>query len=226
MTCWVVRQAQSFWSHTAWLVCWLRTGPPHRGATLPAHCSSPYRTPPAPPFLPRLRTSRPFLCNVCLSQASSWPAKTTLTVVLHSCTVAQPHGAAGSTASARWVTSTQAAASAVGAKARLGYMSLEPDRSIEATSQPLLRALCAAPFTPRLLSNFEPSGNCLSAVVLRASPRLTRAGGRIHRKSVRHPVIHLEADVEHIVRGIVREGLAPARSRALVSLRVDEDALA
>ena len=36
---------------------------------------------------------------------------------------------------------------------------------------------------------------------------------------------HPEADVKHIVRGIVRKGLKPAPSKALVSLRVDQDVL-
>ena len=36
---------------------------------------------------------------------------------------------------------------------------------------------------------------------------------------------HPEADVQHIVRGIVRNGLLPAPSKALVSLRVDQDVL-
>ena len=39
--------------------------------------------------------------------------------------------------------------------------------------------------------------------------------------SIEHP----EADVKHIVRGIVRAGLKPAPSKALVSLRVDQDVL-
>lgn len=37
---------------------------------------------------------------------------------------------------------------------------------------------------------------------------------------------HPEADVEHIVRGIVLHGLAPLPSKTLVSLRVDQDVLA
>ena len=36
---------------------------------------------------------------------------------------------------------------------------------------------------------------------------------------------HPEADVKHIVRGIVRKGLQPAPSKSLVSLRVDQDVL-
>jgi uncharacterized protein (DUF4415 family) len=36
---------------------------------------------------------------------------------------------------------------------------------------------------------------------------------------------HPEADVKHIVRGIVRKGLKPAPSKSLVSLRVDQDVL-
>jgi uncharacterized protein (DUF4415 family) len=37
---------------------------------------------------------------------------------------------------------------------------------------------------------------------------------------------HPEADVKHIVRGIVRKGLKPVPSKSLVSLRVDQDVLA
>jgi uncharacterized protein (DUF4415 family) len=36
---------------------------------------------------------------------------------------------------------------------------------------------------------------------------------------------HPEADVQHIVKGIVRKGLKPAPSKSLVSLRVDQDVL-
>jgi len=36
---------------------------------------------------------------------------------------------------------------------------------------------------------------------------------------------HPEADVKHIVRGIVRKGLKPLPSKALLSLRVDQDVL-
>lgn len=37
---------------------------------------------------------------------------------------------------------------------------------------------------------------------------------------------HPEADVRHIVRGIVRRGLKPVRPKTLISLRVDADVLA
>jgi uncharacterized protein (DUF4415 family) len=37
---------------------------------------------------------------------------------------------------------------------------------------------------------------------------------------------HPEADVGHIVRGIVRQGLQPAPVKSSISLRVDEDVLA
>ncbi len=37
---------------------------------------------------------------------------------------------------------------------------------------------------------------------------------------------HPEAEVSRIVRGIVRQGLEPLPSKALVSLRVDQDVLA
>ena len=36
---------------------------------------------------------------------------------------------------------------------------------------------------------------------------------------------HPEADVKHIVRGIVRKSLKPVPSKALVSLRLDQDVL-
>jgi uncharacterized protein (DUF4415 family) len=36
-------------------------------------------------------------------------------------------------------------------------------------------------------------------------------------------VEHSEADVKHIVRGIVRKGLMPVPPKSLVSLRVDQD---
>ena len=36
---------------------------------------------------------------------------------------------------------------------------------------------------------------------------------------------HPEADVKHIVRGMVRRGLAPQPSKASISLRVDQDVL-
>ena len=36
---------------------------------------------------------------------------------------------------------------------------------------------------------------------------------------------HPEADVKHIVRGIVRRGLKPTPSKSLVSLRLDQDVL-
>lgn len=37
---------------------------------------------------------------------------------------------------------------------------------------------------------------------------------------------HPEAGLQHIVRGIARQGLLPAPAKALVSLRVDQDVLA
>jgi uncharacterized protein (DUF4415 family) len=36
---------------------------------------------------------------------------------------------------------------------------------------------------------------------------------------------HPEADVAHVVRGIVRRGLKPVPAKALVSLRLDQDVL-
>jgi uncharacterized protein (DUF4415 family) len=37
---------------------------------------------------------------------------------------------------------------------------------------------------------------------------------------------HPEADIRHIVRGVVRRGLQPLPSKASISLRVDHDVLA
>ena len=45
--------------------------------------------------------------------------------------------------------------------------------------------------------------------------------GRQIRVSAEHP----EADVRHIVRGIVRQGLKPVSSKTSISLRVDADVL-
>lgn len=50
-------------------------------------------------------------------------------------------------------------------------------------------------------------------VKLKAAP--ARAGTRAHP----------EADIRHIVRGVVRRGLQPRPSKAAVSLRVDEDVI-
>lgn len=36
---------------------------------------------------------------------------------------------------------------------------------------------------------------------------------------------HPEADVKHIVRGLVRKGLKPQSAKASISLRVDQDVL-
>ncbi|GAB3657835.1 BrnA antitoxin family protein [Ramlibacter alkalitolerans] len=36
---------------------------------------------------------------------------------------------------------------------------------------------------------------------------------------------HPEADLKHIVRGVVRRGLQPLPAKALISLRVDQDVL-
>jgi uncharacterized protein (DUF4415 family) len=41
------------------------------------------------------------------------------------------------------------------------------------------------------------------------------------KRSTEHP----EADVKHIVRGIVRQGLKPVTSKTSISLRVDADVL-
>jgi uncharacterized protein (DUF4415 family) len=49
---------------------------------------------------------------------------------------------------------------------------------------------------------------------------------RLESKSPAAPTReHPEADVRHIVRGMVRRGLEPVPSKAAVSLRVDQDVL-
>ena len=42
---------------------------------------------------------------------------------------------------------------------------------------------------------------------------------------VKHSAEHPEADVRHIVRGLVRRGLKPVPTKASVSLRLDQDVL-
>jgi uncharacterized protein (DUF4415 family) len=44
-------------------------------------------------------------------------------------------------------------------------------------------------------------------------------------KSAKPSVQHPEADIGHIVRGVVRRGLQPLPSKASISLRVDQDVL-
>ena len=48
---------------------------------------------------------------------------------------------------------------------------------------------------------------------------------RIKEKSIKLSAEHPEADVKHIVRGIVRRGLKPVSGKASISLRVDADVL-
>ena len=52
-------------------------------------------------------------------------------------------------------------------------------------------------------------------------PRVRAMKGRQIRVSAEHP----EANVRHIVRGIVRQGLKPVNSKTSISLRVDADVL-
>ena len=52
-------------------------------------------------------------------------------------------------------------------------------------------------------------------------PRVRAMKGRRIKVSAEHP----EADVRHIVRGIVRQGLMPVSSKTSISLRVDADVL-
>ncbi|MGC1403221.1 MAG: BrnA antitoxin family protein [Thermodesulfobacteriota bacterium] len=44
-------------------------------------------------------------------------------------------------------------------------------------------------------------------------------------KDIRITKEHPEADIKHIVKGIVRRGLKPVASKASISLRVDRDVL-
>ena len=44
-------------------------------------------------------------------------------------------------------------------------------------------------------------------------------------RQIRISAEHPEADVRHIVRGIVRQGLKPVSSKTSISLRVDADVL-
>jgi uncharacterized protein (DUF4415 family) len=52
-------------------------------------------------------------------------------------------------------------------------------------------------------------------------PRVRAMSARNIKVSAEHP----EADLKHIVRGIVRQGLKPVSSKASISLRVDADVL-
>ena len=52
-------------------------------------------------------------------------------------------------------------------------------------------------------------------------PRVRALKDRQIKVSAEHP----EADVRHIVRGIVRQGLKPTNSKTSISLRVDADVL-
>lgn len=48
---------------------------------------------------------------------------------------------------------------------------------------------------------------------------------RIKDKNIKLSAEHPEADVTHIVRGIVRQGLKPVSAKTSISLRVDTDVL-
>jgi len=76
------------------------------------------------------------------------------------------------------------------------------------------------------------SASSLSAKQRSTKPRSTSVKSktdwaRLQKSSVkvRPTKDHPEADVAHIVRGIVRHGLQPLPSKVLVSLRVDQDVL-
>jgi uncharacterized protein (DUF4415 family) len=48
-----------------------------------------------------------------------------------------------------------------------------------------------------------------------------KSGSKLVEPTAEHP----EADISHIVRGVVRRGLQPLPSKASISLRVDQDVL-
>ena len=60
----------------------------------------------------------------------------------------------------------------------------------------------------------------MRASSVRAYARLAKPE-KVGTPTVEHP----EADVRHVVRGIVRKDLQPVSSKALVPLRVDQDVL-
>ena len=64
----------------------------------------------------------------------------------------------------------------------------------------------------------KPSSSRTSKTDLR---RVRALKDRQIKVSAEHP----EADVRHIVRGIVRQGLKPTNSKTSISLRVDADVL-
>ena len=47
----------------------------------------------------------------------------------------------------------------------------------------------------------------------------------IKDRAIKHTKDHPEADVRHIVRGVVRQGLKPVPPKAAISLRLDADVL-
>jgi uncharacterized protein (DUF4415 family) len=61
---------------------------------------------------------------------------------------------------------------------------------------------------------------------LQEPPRLTYPGcAPLANRRIKVSAEHPEADVKHIVRGIVRQGLKPVSSKTSISLRVDADVL-
>ena len=48
---------------------------------------------------------------------------------------------------------------------------------------------------------------------------------KAHAKPAAPTLEHPEADIRHIVRGVVRRGLQPLPSKASISIRVDQDVL-
>ncbi len=70
------------------------------------------------------------------------------------------------------------------------------------------------------LSAKRPNEKSKSIVKKSAGTKKTRSGESIANAE------HLEADVKHIVRGIVRRGLQPLAPKVPVTLRIDPDVLA
>lgn len=58
-----------------------------------------------------------------------------------------------------------------------------------------------------------------------SKPSLAKSSVKNQLKAVKITAEHPEADVKHIVRGIVRKGLKPVPPKEAISLRVDSDVL-
>ncbi len=81
---------------------------------------------------------------------------------------------------------------------------------------------------PRTASTSSPSER-RPGVKPQSSSKISKTNwARIRRmkdKNIKLSAVHPEANVKHIVRGIVREGLKPVSVKTSISLRVDADVL-